>query len=168
MAKAQKEMTTKFLYNSDLLSDYDAGRMIADATFGTIVDGRFRSTLAVNNAWNGAPVADLWPLLAFWNDAGHEPAVELANRMSAVDVYTLADWRRDGAFCASPGDLVSNDVVNMMFDGAEPVFDRDGLFQCSTPRDHHNGRPTFPTFRRERDLWRYCGMCHAGQNRMPN
>lgn len=94
--------------------------------------------------------------------------IAAGRELAVVDVYTIADWRNDGDFSAAPGDLVTNDVVLFMFDGAAPMFDRDGIFQCSTPRDLHNGRPTFPTFRRERDLWRYIGYCHAGQKRLPD
>lgn len=90
---------------------------------------------------------------------------------AGTGLKTLEKWFESGLPTAEdylePGDEVDEDLIGYFLDVLPPRTNRAGLLQVggeiSTAKDG-NGRwlPTYLTFKRHGDTWRYAGRCFEG------
>lgn len=91
--------------------------------------------------------------------------------LAGTGLKTLGKWFESGLPTAEdylePGDEVDADLIGYFLDVLPPRTNRAGLLQVggeiSTAKDG-NGRwlPTYLTFKRHGDTWRYAGRCFEG------
>lgn len=85
--------------------------------------------------------------------------------MKTLEDLALADSFED---VVSPGDAVSEEIVDNFLCVLPPATNRIDLMQMGEPMDHRRDprtgrvRPTYLTFQRRSDQWYFCGRCFAG------
>jgi len=89
------------------------------------------------------------------------------------NIKTLDMWHKSGIdtfnkFC-KPGDLVDEDIAMEFANCVPPVTFNSSMIQCGEPYSHVDDpdtgkwKPTFATFTRSGENWKYCGTCFAGK-----
>lgn len=86
-------------------------------------------------------------------------------------VVNFNDWESAGTLekAMRPGDAVADEIVAVLRDELPTAWDTRELFQFGEPYSHVEDpetgkfRPTFSTFARDGEYWRYCGHCFLGE-----
>lgn len=92
-----------------------------------------------------------------------------------MKTITMKMWEEAGDFgkIADPGDYVEECIVDDFRDAVPPASMKAGYLQCGEPYSHEYVEehdwyaPTFATFVREGDQWKYCGNCFLGKTEPP-
>jgi hypothetical protein len=76
------------------------------------------------------------------------------------DVYSYGDWKRDKTLKVKVGQYISKRVYDQLLNGMPPHLNRGGYFQPGEAYGEKEGKPTYQTYKLDRDkgLYKYVGL----------